>query len=407
MPIAFAQQPLRTRGAWLVATVLVLAAPGCGGSSGTLLIPLDIRCQVCVSRTPTHPNVPGEERFRRGPSDTGHWSAPQQLFMTERALDLDMVSTTDASGGAYFAHAVNVKGPLGPSNSTIPAEGELVYSRKNPDGKATGFNLNFQRSTSVAYTRVSIAGLGHGVAVCAVTSGGQIHVITRGEPAAAQLSAAAEAAAWSGTIDAEASGGGEKGQFTDVGCAGVRNAATNSDDLHVCGVTSDHHLWHSVMAGSGTTFTPFGDIESQSGERGDFVAVDCTTTGTAVHGVALHVVGVTLNGEAFHTVRLNNWTPFAMVPTTPRYGFPANNPITVRDVAIGFCSNGLANNSELNVLLLASGGMFDAVWSSSQKVWFGQTVATTWRPIEYMGIAAPGTSYLSPAIAEMPFSFGF
>jgi hypothetical protein len=42
--------------------------------------------------------------------------------------------------------------------------------------------------------------------------------------------------------------------------------------LHVAGVTEDGRLWHTIRRADGS-WTQFGDVEAQAGDRGRFVRV--------------------------------------------------------------------------------------------------------------------------------------
>jgi hypothetical protein len=75
-------------------------------------------------------------------------------------------------------------------------------------------------------------------------------------------------------------------------------------ELHLTGVSSDGHLWHTIRRGDGSWFG-FGDVESQTGDRGSFTDVDCA----GVNG-ELHVCGVTTDGHLWHTIRRANGSWF-------------------------------------------------------------------------------------------------
>jgi Common central domain of tyrosinase len=85
---------------------------------------------------------------------------------------------------------------------------------------------------------------------------------------------------------------GERGIFVDADCAGAGNK------LHVCGVTNDGHLWHTFRSHSGNWQNGFGDIENQSGNQGLFAKVACGGIGSR-----LHVCGITSDGRLWHTSR--------------------------------------------------------------------------------------------------------
>jgi len=68
-------------------------------------------------------------------------------------------------------------------------------------------------------------------------------------------------------------------------------------ELHVCAVSSDGRLWHTIR-GAGGRWKPFADVEGEAGEQGTFT---CASSGE-LQGL-LHVGGVTTNGEQWHTIR--------------------------------------------------------------------------------------------------------
>jgi hypothetical protein len=103
---------------------------------------------------------------------------------------------------------------------------------------------------------------------------------------------------------------GDPGPFTAVGCAGI------GGELHVCGVTSDGKMWHTIRHADGSWIRPFGDVKGQTSDPGHFSAVACA----AVNG-ELHVCGITTgfiipDGKMWHTIRHadGSWTrPFGDV----------------------------------------------------------------------------------------------
>ena len=85
--------------------------------------------------------------------------------------------------------------------------------------------------------------------------------------------------------------------------------AASGPDLHVCAVNGAGRLWHAIRLEDGS-WTPFGDVEGQTGDRGDFVHV----AGAAI-GPDLHVCAVTAAGRLWHAIRHEDgsWTPLGDV----------------------------------------------------------------------------------------------
>ena len=100
---------------------------------------------------------------------------------------------------------------------------------------------------------------------------------------------------------------GNHGQVRDVTCAVLGGLL---GELHVCAITQDGRLWHTIRAQNGT-WIPFGDVELQTGDRRAFLRVSAGAIGE------LHVAGVTTDGRVWHTVRQanGNWVPFGDVQT--------------------------------------------------------------------------------------------
>jgi hypothetical protein len=79
--------------------------------------------------------------------------------------------------------------------------------------------------------------------------------------------------------------------------------------LHLSGVSSDGRLWHTIRFAAGP-WTPFGDVEAQTGDRGSIVDVDLQSVGNAVHLCAINSAG-----NLWHTIRRpdRSWLPFGDV----------------------------------------------------------------------------------------------
>jgi hypothetical protein len=84
--------------------------------------------------------------------------------------------------------------------------------------------------------------------------------------------------------------------------------------LHLCAVNSSGRLWHTIRRTDGSWF-PFGDVEGQAGDRGNFVRVSAGFAQVTVTTVVLHLCGVSADGRLWHTIRRadGSWTPFGDV----------------------------------------------------------------------------------------------
>lgn len=134
----------------------------------------------------------------------------------------------------------------------------------------------------------------------------------------------------------------DPGSFTDVGCAGV------AGELHLCGVTKDGGLWHTIRHMDGSWQAPFGDVKGQAGNPGTFTKVSCA-------GVAdeLHLCGVTADGGLWHTIRHKDgtWAPFFDVKNR------AGNPVSPAESPSAFVDCSSAGvNGDLHLCGIISDG---------------------------------------------------
>jgi hypothetical protein len=252
-----------------------------------------------------------------------------------------------------------------------------------PSGQ-TGGPLGTDRGRGGIFERVSAATVEGKIHICAVEADGQIERNIF-DPANAGPDP------FDGWTDIEMKLGSDRGRFVDVACASVVNPATTLEELHICGVTNDGGLWHSVESPS-RTFTVFGDVKGVSGDVGQFNRVDC-----AGNKSQLHLVGVTRNAvKAWHTIRIPTaWSPFANVLDQATGGPTAGYFL---DVAVGFCNDGVppsgnSDVSQLNVVLTGpptqiSGpsprpsGIWHTIRSTNPVQWTPQANATNWRPMQ-------------------------
>jgi hypothetical protein len=284
----------------------------------------------------------------------------------------------------------------------------LSRSVTNPDGTPTGPLGTSARITE--FTRVSAAIVNGNLHVCTVDKFYRINHAVRTRMAATDSDGIPipETKRWGAdTIniwdDVALSGGGKVGQFVDVSCAGVLNESTASVELHVCAVTRDGHLWHTILAANGQ-YAPFNDVEQAVGEVGDFRdSIACTG-----HGTQLYLVGLTQTNGVWMSIRTPKaWRPFIDVKAAMSTPFSDLGPFN--RVAIGFCNTGVTENpprdaAQLNIVLLRpkTGELLHTVFTASPTTWSPVTGATSWMPREQLPDASP-SKYYDIALAERPF----
>jgi len=340
------------------------------------------------------------ETVRETPGDQGSWStmAPVSTNLLPPGfwtlIDLDIAAVPRGSpSGCEESHVVLIPAS-GPSRGVFP--GEVFYKRQLIDGTWTmGFETlstglgggAFVIARPWRFGRISLARVNDELHACGITAnygsstmdtGILAHTVRHfdttldaGGFERNQFSAWEDVAGLAGT----------SGTFVDVGCAGVRNPDTNSDELHVCAVSDDGRLWHSVRFGS-TSWTHLTDVAAQAGSNGPFSRVDC-----AADGNLLHVVAVGQDGGLWYTIRgVNGWRAFEDVRNAPAHMFPFPSPGHVYDVAIGLWNNGLpAGQWQLIVVAMAfEGATFYTIRSSQPVAWQNppgtNQSPTPWKP---------------------------
>src|SRR5260221_2208000 len=106
-------------------------------------------------------------------------------------------------------------------------------------------------------------------------------------------------------------------------------------ELHICGSTPGGKLWHTIRFSD--HWQPFFDVKSaESNDPGTFASVGCAAEGFVEDG-QLHVCGVTGDGGLWHTIRFQDppgWQPsFGNVK-----GQESNDPGTFASVGCAYVS---------------------------------------------------------------------
>jgi hypothetical protein len=182
-----------------------------------------------------------------------------------------------------------------------------------PDAHTVGHGApeGATRRQAVTVASAAVGGMLLGRAVAPPSAGaaaarpatGDVHLV--GTTADGRLWHAIRSASgpWTSAGDIQGQAG-QRGAFKHVACALAEVG------LHVCGVTGDGRLWHTIRFPNGS-WAQFGDVEGQAGDRGTFEAVSAIVTPNE----DLHVTGITSDGRLWHTIRAANggWTPFGDV----------------------------------------------------------------------------------------------
>ena len=175
----------------------------------------------------------------------------------------------------------------------VTSDGKLWHTIRKEDGTWLPFgDVKGQAGERGRFLRVGIASTGE-LHVSGVTSEGKVwHTIRRRDGSWLPF----------GDVIAQA---GSRGSFKDTNCVAL------GLELHLSGVTADGRLWHTVRRENGS-WTPFGDVEGQAGDRGSFVRVSLAQNPTVGE---IHLSGVTSDGKLWHTIRKadGSWTPFGDV----------------------------------------------------------------------------------------------
>ncbi len=237
-----------------------------------------------------------------------------------------------------------------------PGIGDIGYLRRKADGSQTStLALNISGGLPRNFSRVSAAVVNHQLHVCGLT-GGSINVEARNRTSPGDTSEART------FLDAWVDPAVKLGpfNFVDVGCAGVYNPKTATDDLHVLGVTKEGLLLRTVHPGSVTVGTlawsPWEDVETSLGrDLGEFVRVDAAARPLRAH---LAVTAVANDGRVWYIPDRGGWgAPHDVVADVNLITAPFTTIVTVDEVAAAFCDadvpprRGADDDWELNIVL--------------------------------------------------------
>ena len=151
--------------------------------------------------------------------------------------------------------------------------------------------------------------------------------------------------------------GDVKAAASDPGMIVKVVGAEVNGELHVCAVTNDGRLWHTIRHAA--SWDSFGDVKAAASDPGAIVEIACAS----VNG-ELHVCAVTNDGRLWHTIRhATSWDSFGDVKAA------ASDPGTI--VKVGAA----AVNGELHVSGLTMNGWW---WWSDGRLWHTIRHAASW-----------------------------
>lgn len=310
-----------------------------------------------------------------------NWSpmSGADFFPPGPVWDLDEISVpTGSVSGCRESFIFFVAKPRGPE--------ELLYLRQRSDGTWAGpwttvHGIGSTNPSSFVHPiqKVSVARVGIELHVCGVTSikdssgYGPGRVLHGVRPNTQDIDPGNEMRMWRAPWKDVFAEVGQNEHVVDVACAGVLNPTTGVEDLHVCLVTDNGRLLHSVRDTTTSTWTQFGDAGVQAGRASGFSKVDC-----AGQANQLYVVAITKAGEALYTIRNPNaWKPFEDVIAQAGAGTTGSAlpfQYSAIDVSVAFCNGGLSGGGwRLNILAMGlfhgKRGLGYTIRASEPVVW--------------------------------------
>jgi hypothetical protein len=176
-------------------------------------------------------------------------------------------------------------------------------------------------------------------------------------------------------------------RFADAGCGGWFR------DLHVLGITTDGEAWHTIRS-LPDTWQRFRNLQAGPGQPGVFTRITCAIASSS-DNAPTHILGVTSNGWLWHSIRFrDDWQQFNQVQ--PVAGFIGR----VVDVA---CAG------DLDVVALTDDGQLwhtvryeDGSWEAFTQLPGGPGVTGFFTgvsfanyPLQVLGISSDGTLWHS------------